>query len=217
MSSRSLRCALAVVLALTAAACGDLETAAPDAPVPAAIARPPTGLPPPGVPPGAQQARVARVTDGDTLRVVATGQGPIPVGRERPVRLLEVDAPEHGECGADQATAALEALLPAGADAWLLADREPRDRYDRELRYVWDAAGAHVQEALVAAGAVWTVLYEPNDLMIERLRRLEDDAREAGRGLWGPPCSRQGPGPARADGRGLPAWPAMPRPEDHSP
>lgn len=201
------------VLVVAAAACGELVVAAPDAPAPV-LAGPPTGLPPPGVPPGAQQARVVRVTDGDTLRVVATGEGPIPVGQERPVRLLEVDAPERGECGADAATALLESLLPAGADTWLLADREPRDRYDRDLRYLWDGAGLQVQEALVGAGAVWTVLFEPNDLMIERLRRLEEDARAAGRGLWGPPCAREalgrgadlpmkvaGPPPRRLDTR----------------
>ena len=149
------------------------------------------------MPAGAQRVVVARITDGDTFRAVAVEDGLIPTGTEVRVRLLEVDAPERGACGADEATAALDRAAPVGAEILLVADRDPVDRFGRELRYVYDAEGAFVQEELVAMGVVWTVLFEPNDRLIDRLRIVEEQARRADVGVWGPPCDRDGDQPSR--------------------
>ena len=143
----------------------------------------------------AQAVEVTRHVDGDTLLVRAVGRGALPGGREVVVRLLEVDAPETWvgpECLGEQASAALARLLPVGARARVVPDREPLDRYGRHLLYVWDADGRLVNEVLVRRGLATAVLHEPNDRHIERMRAAEARARDAGRGLWGR-CGR-GPG-----------------------
>jgi hypothetical protein len=70
---------------------------------------------------------VAGVTDGDTLSVEVDGT------LER-VRLIGIDAPEHGECLADVASERLTELL-SGGKVRLETDTTDRDRYGRLLRY----------------------------------------------------------------------------------
>jgi endonuclease YncB( thermonuclease family) len=82
------------------------------------------------VPPGpegseARSARVASVTDGDTLRL----------GDGEAVRLVGIDAPERGTCGSERATRLLTKLT-WGKQVTLLAPVDDRDRYGRLLRYV---------------------------------------------------------------------------------
>ena len=75
---------------------------------------------------------VVRVTDGDTLRVRLRS------GAHVSVRMLGIDTPEQGRCGADQATANLRRLAPVGSTVHLVSDRTQaaKDRYGRLLRYV---------------------------------------------------------------------------------
>jgi len=151
---------------------------------------------PADVPAGAQAAVVDHVVDGDTLWVHrAASSGPLPPGERHKIRLLEIDSPETShpdlgqQCGGQEATDFAADLLPVGATVWLVTDVEDRDRYDRFLRYVWTADGTFFNEAAVRAGHARAVLYEPNDAYIERLRAAESEARQAERGIWGPPCS----------------------------
>lgn len=144
-----------------------------------------------GVPSGAETARVTRHVDGDTLRVEPLGASRIlPVGGA-PVRLLEIDAPEMShedgdhECYAEASSDALATLLPEGDRVLVVRDEELRDRYDRTLLYLWTEDGIFVNEELVRLGFAGSVLFEPNDLHIDRLRAAEREARDAGRGLWG--------------------------------
>lgn len=83
------------------------------------------------------------VIDGDTVR--------LPSGPR--VRLIGINAPEHGECGGKAATAQLEALVD-GRDVAL---RNPEsvqdtDRYGRLLRYLEVVGGVDTGYALVKAG-----------------------------------------------------------------
>ncbi len=129
-------------------------------------------------PADAQPVRVVRIIDGDTL------QARTEAGTVR-IRLLEIDAPEDGACFGDEATEALAAALPVGSTAWVLADRDPVDRYGRELRYLWNADGAFVNLDMVRQGNATAVLFEPNDRFIEDMREAEREARAEGAGLWG--------------------------------
>lgn len=130
------------------------------------------------VPEHATPAVVASITDGDTLRVNVDG-------RNVPVRLLELDAPEvDGACGAAEATAALSTLAPVGTTVWLEPDVERRDRYGRLLRYVWRADGTMVNRALVRRGWARARLYPPNDGHWRSMRRAGARARRRGAGLW---------------------------------
>ena len=131
------------------------------------------------------------VVDGDTVRLRAAEAGPVlPVEEEVRVRLLEIDAPETQhpirgvECFGAEATAWVEELLTPGTTVLALPDVEPRDRFDRELLYLWLEDGTFVNESLIRSGHAVAVLYEPNDRYIDRLRAAEADARAEGAGLW---------------------------------
>lgn len=85
--------------------------------------------------------QIVSVTDGDTL-VVQQG------GVEERVRLLGIDTPERGQCGYDEATAAMAATVASGTVTLVVGSSDDRDQYDRLLRYV-DVA---VDGATVDAG-----------------------------------------------------------------
>ena len=148
------------------------------------------------VPAEAQQGRVVRIVDGDTI-IVAVDRpgGPIPPGDDHRVRLLEMDTPESVkpnypvECGGANATAFAKKELPAGSTVYLLADRQDKDGFGRYLRYAWDLDGEFYNEKAVAEGYARAVLYQPNDLYIDRIRRAENSARHAQRGVWGEACA----------------------------
>ena len=76
---------------------------------------------------GAQNATVVRWSDGDT---VVTNRGT--------VRLIGVDTPEIGTCGAKKATSRARRLAPAGTKIRLVNPSSvvDRDAYDRLLRFV---------------------------------------------------------------------------------
>lgn len=86
---------------------------------------------------------VVRVTDGDTIE---TSEGT--------VRIIGIDAPENGVCGADAATARLVTLLPEGAEITLeLPDgQDDTDRHGRLLRYVTTDSGVDVAAVLLESG-----------------------------------------------------------------
>lgn len=151
---------------------------------------------PAGVPDGVQAATVSKIVDGDTIWVsVSEPGGPLAAGADHKIRLLEYDSPEDTtttECGGPEATAALGSLIPVGSEVWLEADREDTDRYGRFLRYVYRSDGAFVNLVMVHRGWGEAVLYQPNDRYIERMRRAEEEARQADRGMWGPPCDADG-------------------------
>ena len=164
-------------------ACGGLGAAAPAVPAtPPPAAGPGT---PPGVPAGAQRAVVERHIDGDTLALVGVGEGPLPAGRSTRVRLLEVDTPEvsPAECFGREASAFTARALPVGSTAWVAADRELTDRYERTLLYAWAGGGAFHNEELVRQGYARAVRYRPNDRYLPQLRAAQAEARAAPRGL----------------------------------
>ncbi len=103
----------------------------------------PSAEPSPGATPSADPltttGTVTEVVDGDTITV--DGQS---------VRLIGMDSHESGQCGYDEATAAMAAVV-AGKVVTLtaVAGRDDRDRYGRLLRYVDVGgvdAGLHVIE-----------------------------------------------------------------------
>ena len=127
----------------------------------------------------AEEARVARVIDGDTIETDAG---------ER-VRLVQIDAPElqESECYAQQAGTALGDLLPPGASIRLEAD--PRlddvDRFDRLLRYVHrDGTNVNLELVRRGAAAVWFFEGERGRYADELLDAARN-AQDAGLGLWG--------------------------------
>lgn len=130
----------------------------------------------PGVdPPAAGGVRVVEVVDGDTLRVELAGT-------EERVRLIGINAPERGECLADEATRALRDLV-AGAEVQLVADRTDRDRFGRLLRHV-EVDGTDVGAALVEDGLALARRYPPDTTRSGRYEAAQRAARDAGAGMW---------------------------------
>jgi micrococcal nuclease len=132
-------------------------------------------------------ARVVRVVDGDTIRVLIGG-------RERYVRLLGIDTPETHrpgvaiECGGPEASRHLSRLLPPGTVVSLAPDpgQDRVDRYGRLLAYVWLPGGRLAEEEQVTAG--WATVYVYGGRPVARdaqLRRAMGSARAARRGVWG--------------------------------
>ena len=141
------------------------------------------------------EATVARVADGDTIRLADGTRA----------RLVQIDAPEadEGECYAARATRALARLVPVGTEVEL--ERDPalddRDRFGRALRYVL-RDGTNVNVELVRAGAAAPYFFRGDrGRYADDLLDAADEARDARRGLWGAcPGARLDPARALASG-----------------
>lgn len=136
------------------------------------------------------EAHVVEVIDGDTVRV-ALGSGKV----ER-VRLIGVDTPEVGECGAAKATDAARRIA-GGQHVTLKGDatQPTRDRYGRRLAYVW-IRGRDLGFQLLDRGLA-TVYVTPRPFRrLTAYRAAESRARDARRGGWGAAaCFRPAPSP----------------------
>jgi endonuclease YncB( thermonuclease family) len=152
------------------------ETESSDTETPTQPQAAPTPQPPSR--PRLPAARVARVIDGDTLE---TADG-------RRIRLVQIDAPESsGECYGAQATAALDALLPAGSRIGL--ERDPLldevDRYGRQLRYVFKGR-RNLNVVLVRRGAASVWFFDGDrGRYANRLLATARTAKARKRGAWG--------------------------------
>jgi micrococcal nuclease len=144
-------------------------------------------------PPGAADAEpaiVASVTDGDTLRL-----------RDgRRVRLVQIDAPETGECYHRAATRALIGHAPRGARVLLARDPslDDRDEHGRLLRYVLAGrSAANVNVALVRQGAAAPYFFRGRrGAFAGQIVAAAEQARAAKAGLWGA-CPRASLDPDR--------------------
>jgi micrococcal nuclease len=122
--------------------------------------------------------------DGDTIDVDIGGH-------EERVRLIGIDTPETKDedapvqCYGPEASALTELLLPPGTAVRLERDVEARDDYGRLLAYVHRADGLFVNLELARQGAATVLSIRPNTAYAEVIARSVDEARRAGRGLWG--------------------------------
>lgn len=135
----------------------------------------------------AEIGRVARITDGDTLRLTD--------GRR--IRLIQIDAPEReGECFGRDARDELSRLARVGSTVELARDPalDDVDRNGRLLRYV-GAAGRDINLELVRLGAAAPYFYRgARGRNAEALLDVAKQAQAEGRGLWGAcPAARLAP------------------------
>ncbi|MET9339313.1 thermonuclease family protein [Nonomuraea sp. NPDC003804] len=148
----------------------------------------PAAAAPPGLPKGTLAAKVTKIVDGDTIDIVRGG-------KTYRVRLLEVDTPERGECWFKTATARTAQLLPVGKSVYLLADKDPKDRYGRHLFYAFNSSGVHVNRNLVRYGYAKAVLYKPNDAYIKVMRAEQAKAQQEQLRIWSGKCDKGGTTP----------------------
>lgn len=120
---------------------------------------------------GELRGRVVAVADGDTLTVLDSGQ------RQHRVRLAEIDAPEKRQAFGERSKQSLSALC-FGQQA--VIEDQGRDRYGRVIGRV-GCAGIDANAEQVRRGMAWVFDRYAAD---RSLYALQDEAREARRGLW---------------------------------
>lgn len=96
-----------------------------------------------GTEPASEQITFVSVVDGDTIETSAGT-----------VRIIGIDTPERGECGDDQAAAAIVSQLAPGdmVTLELPAGENDQDQYGRLIRYVTTATGADLGLLQLLAG-----------------------------------------------------------------
>jgi endonuclease YncB( thermonuclease family) len=130
---------------------------------------------------------VVRVIDGDTVEIDGG-----PDGRTT-VRYIGIDAPEAGAAGQPVGCYGREASnrnreLVEGKTVLLEKDVSETDQVGRLLRYVFLETGQMVNELLVAEGFARASSSPPDLRHQDRFMAAQQQARDAGRGLWGPAC-----------------------------
>ena len=139
------------------------------------------------VPSSARRALVTHISDGDTGYMDPLRYGDTAASWEgRKARFIGVDTPEvyNGtECYGKAASAFTKRKLE-GNRVKITYGVDPVDPYDRALVYVW-RKGRLFNATLVREGYATVEIYAPNDRYESRLRRLQREARDAERGLWG--------------------------------
>jgi micrococcal nuclease len=134
--------------------------------------------------PGALEALVVRVVDGDTIHV-RIGE------RVEKVRYIGVNTPElhhpaRGEEPGGRRAHTANRRLVESRRVRLELDVQARDRHGRLLAYVW-TGDTMVNAELVRLGLAQVMTVPPNVRHQALFVRLQRDARAAGRGLWGAP------------------------------
>jgi micrococcal nuclease len=128
---------------------------------------------------------VTKAIDGDTVEI-----SPGVDGIEE-LRLLGVDAPEmeDPDCGKQpygQEARKFAASELRGQEVGLEFDEERTDRDGRLLAYAYQDGGMF-NEALLEGGYAQVATFPPNTRYVERFEEAQEEARAAGRGIWGLP------------------------------
>jgi endonuclease YncB( thermonuclease family) len=109
-------------------------------------------------------------------------------------RLIGINAPDVGECLADEAAARLAELVAGGVS--LVGDVEPTDQFGRKLVYAY--AGDLVNRTLVSEGLAVPIHSDPNSRFTSAFFAAMEEAVENRRGVWNPEACGTGPLPAIA-------------------
>ena len=129
-----------------------------------------------------EAARVAKVTDGDTL-VLTNGQRVRIIG----INTLELNArSQASRASARAATNALRTLI-GNRDITLLTGPEQRDRHGRRLAHVLNKDGLNISGELIRRGYATAVAVAENTLCADHHFALESEARSKSLGIWETP------------------------------
>ena len=135
-------------------------------------------------------ASVLKVVDGDTIDIRDDVRGRLRV------RLLGIDTPETKKpgytvgCWGPQATEFAQSTM-MGQRVALVPDptQDRTDRYGRTLAYLVRADGWDYSVEAARAGTAHSYVYGGNPVSrYNAIEAAETEARDAHRGLWGPPC-----------------------------
>jgi endonuclease YncB( thermonuclease family) len=118
-------------------------------------------------------AKVIWVMDGDTVLVLKGGQ-------KIKIRLANIDAPEKDQ---DYGTASRDSLIGLVQRKEVRVDTLALDKYGRTVALL-HVDGVNVDEEQVRRGMAWEYSHYHSD---RRYIALQQEARQAGRGLWAQP------------------------------
>lgn len=140
--------------------------------------------------PVATTAQVLRVVDGDTIDIRDDVRGRLRV------RILGIDTPETKKpgytigCWGPEATEFARSNM-VGQRVALQPDptQDRTDRYGRTLAYLVRADGWDYSVEAARAGMAHAYVYGGRPVArYDAIAAAENEARQAHRGLWGPPC-----------------------------
>ena len=143
--------------------------------------------------PLATTATVLKVVDGDTVDIVDDVRGRLRI------RLLGIDTPETkkpgytiGCWGPEASEFAKSTLLGQRVAVVTDPSQGIYDRYGRTLAYLDKADGWDYSVEAARAGAAHSYVYHGHpSARADEIATAEQEAKAAGRGLWGPPCFGQ--------------------------
>jgi len=116
--------------------------------------------------------QVVAVTDGDTVKVMHSGQA-------EKVRLARIDCPEHNQPFGQRAK---QFTAAACFGRVVTVEDQGKDKYGRSISEIILPDGKDLNRELVREGLAWWYRkYAPND---SDLSQLENTARLQHRGLW---------------------------------
>ncbi len=126
-----------------------------------------------------QTVKISEVIDGDTIKT-STGEK---------IRLIGIDTPETKDprkpvqCFGEEASNYLESLIE-GREVQLEEDSigDTIDKYDRLLRYIY-SQNENINAKMIKDGYSYAYTNYPFS-MSDEYKKLENEAREAKRGLW---------------------------------
>ena len=138
------------------------------------------------------QGIVARVIDGDTAVIRVNGE-------DRRVRFLGVDTPETVHptkgvqpYGKEASNLTKESLT--GRNVWLEYDKNPTDRYNRHLAYIWLSKPTQINNEtirhnmynaiLLAGGYAKVMIIKPNNRYEKLFKEIESEAKKSKLGMW---------------------------------
>ena len=143
--------------------------------------------------PAATTAKVLKVVDGDTVDIVDDVRGRLRI------RLLGIDTPETKKpgytvgCWGPEASEFATTTLLGQRVAFITDPSQGMyDRYGRTLAYLDKADGWDYSIEAARAGMAHAYVYHNNpSARADEIAAAEQEAKAAGRGLWGPPCNGQ--------------------------
>lgn len=132
-------------------------------------------------------ATVARVVDGDTIKVLLNGE-------EKTLRIIGVNTPEivdprrAVECFGKEASSAMKERLKEGSSVMLIADstQDNEDRYGRLLRYIEDSDRQDIGLWLIEQGYAYEYTYRAPYERQAAYQEAQRIASESQIGLWDP-------------------------------
>jgi micrococcal nuclease len=138
----------------------------------------------------ATTAVVLKVVDGDTIDIRDQNRGRLRI------RVLGIDTPETKKpgytvgCWGPQATQfATDNLLGQAVAIVTDPTQDTTDRYGRTLAYLVKGDGWNYSIEAARAGAAQSYVYQGDPVSLyPEIAAAEQEARDAQRGLWGPPC-----------------------------